>query len=104
MPRLDYLNYTNNPPFRELLSVLARAHALNPYEAYAKTKRFLPGLTLRQVEAALVELELRGLLIRINNCFAIAEDWLRELMLFLDEFDKLQDAMAGYAALLEKKV
>ena len=104
MRRLDYLHYTNNPPFRELLFILAKGQALNPYEAYIKTMQFLPNITQQQVESALIELELRGLLIRINSCFAIAEEWLRELVLFLNEFTELQNEIEGYAAILEKKV
>jgi hypothetical protein len=103
MSRLDYLHYTNNPPYRELLFILAREQALNSYEAYIKTLKFAPNVTQRQVESALVELELRGILIRVNDCFTIAEDWLRELVLFLNEFAELQDELESYTAMLQRK-
>ena len=103
MSRLDYLHYTNNPPYRELLFILAREQALNSYEAYIKAIKYVPNVTQRQIESALMELELRGILIRVNDCFTIAEDWLRELVLFLNEFESLQSELENYAAMLQRK-
>jgi len=103
MPELDYLNYTNCSPYKEILLVLAVKRALNPHEVFEHVKEKLPYANIVEVKNALFELEQHGLLININNCFTIAEEWLRNLVLFLNEFEELENSLTKYNAMLQQK-
>lgn len=103
MSQLDYLNYTNCSPYKEVLAVLALEQALNAYQIHERVKKKLPYVSIIEIKNALFELERRGLLMNVNNCFTIAEDWLRNLVLFLNEFEELEESLAKYNAKLQQK-
>lgn len=104
MPELDYLNYTNCSPYKEILLVLSVKQAMNSQQVFEHVKKRLPYVNIVEVKNALLELELHGLLININNCFTIAEDWLRNLVLFLNEFEELEETLAKYDAILQQNL
>lgn len=103
MSEMGYLYYTTVTPYREILIVLSKANALN-FHSVAKIVPKLSGnIGTAQVEKALIELERAGLIAQINGCYLICEDWLKQLVLFLNEFNQLQSELDNCNAVFSAK-
>jgi len=102
MGRLDFLNYTNRSPYKEVLACLALEEGMNLFELMNKVIDRSVGLTASELRKALVELEFNGLIARVNDCYLFNENWLRELVLFLDEFEESKKELDLCQLMLEK--
>ncbi|GEM_PF-1537957 len=102
MRRLDFLNYTNRSPYKEVLACLALEEGVNLFELMNKVIDRSVGLTASELKKALIELEFNGLIARVNDCYLFNESWLRELVLFLDEFEESKKELDLCQLMLEK--
>lgn len=102
MTDMNYLYYASVSPFKETLLVLAKMDLLNLYEIHSFVSGILPSIGLFQLETVLLELENSGLVVQINGCFAISEDWFKQLVLFLNEFSAERD-FGGCNAIFERE-
>jgi len=101
MTDISYLYYVSVSPYREILLALSKAESLNFYETYKFTSGLLPNIGCMQLEIALLELENSGLIVQINGCFSICEDWIKQLVLFLNEFQELENELDNCNAVFE---
>ncbi len=102
MGELDFLGYMNRTPYKEALACLALEEGLNLFELMNKMIDRSIGTTAPELRNALTELEYRGLLVRVNERYHFNENWLRELVLFLDEFEESKKELDLYQLMLEK--
>lgn len=88
MSNLEFLNYLNRTPYKEVLACLALEEGLNPHQVLDRLIDRKVGTTIWDLKRALTEMECGGLIASVNNSFYFHENWLKELVLFLDEFEE----------------
>ncbi|MCX8190006.1 MAG: hypothetical protein N3F05_02130 [Candidatus Diapherotrites archaeon] len=103
MSDMGYLYYTTVTPYREILVLLSKANAMNPHSIAKNIPRYLERISAEKVQKALFELEKAGLIVQVNGCYLICEDWLKQLVLFLNEFNQLESELDNCNAVFSSK-
>lgn len=102
MGELDFLAYTNRSPYKEALGCLALDEGMNLFELMNKMIDRSVGITAAELRNALAELEYIGFITRVNGCYHFHENWVKELILFLDEFEESKKELDLCQLMLEK--
>jgi len=103
MDRIEFLSYTNRPPYREMLACLALEEGINRFELLERLIGRSIGTTIEHLELDLEELEESGLIASVNDCYLFRENWLKEMVLFLDEFEETKNEIDICEALIQRK-
>ncbi len=102
MERLEFLHYLNRSPYKEALACLALEEGVNHFQLLDKMIDKRIGTTVSGLKKALSELEGKGMVASVNGCYLFQENWLKELVLFLDEFEESSKEMDLCKIMLEK--
>jgi len=86
MPSLTSLIYLNRSPYKEAIACLAEEEGVNAIELHRTLCKKDTDLSVWKLKRALTEMEKSGILVRVNNRFLFAEDWLEQLMDLMSEF------------------
>jgi len=103
MNRLQFLSYTNRSPYKEMLACLALEEGINHTELLERLIGRSIGLEMEHLKLNLEELEESGLIASINECYLFRENWVKEMVLFLDEFEETKNEIDICEALIQKK-
>lgn len=102
MSELDFLNYLNRTPYKEVLACLALKEGMNSFQLLDKLIDRSVGTTATKLKKTLNQLGSEGLIASVNSAFYFQEKWLKELILFLDEFEESKKEMDLCQILLNK--
>ena len=103
MGRLEFLQYTNRALYKESLACLALEEGITHFQLLDRLIGRNVGTSVQALKEALGEMESDGLIMSVNSCYMFQENWLKELVLFLDEFEESKKEIDLCEALLEKK-
>ncbi|MEM4663044.1 MAG: hypothetical protein QXM75_03410 [Candidatus Diapherotrites archaeon] len=102
MSDMSYLYYATVTPYKEVLLTLAKVSPANFHMISKMVLKSCSNIGILQIEKALEELKNAGVVVEINSCYIIPEDWLRQLVLFLNEFDQLHSETDNCNAVFNK--
>jgi len=103
MDRIAFLAYTNRSPYKEMLACLALEEGINHTELLERLIGRSIGLSVENLQLNLEELEENGLIASINECYLFREDWVKQMVLFLDEFEETKNEIDICEALIQRK-
>ncbi len=102
MPSLTSLVYLNRSPYREAIACLAEEEGVNAIELHSTLKKRQVELSVWKLKRALTEMEKSGILVRVNNRFLFAEEWLEQLMDLMSEFGENIVQLELYNLVIER--
>jgi len=103
MQSLADMLFLQQPPYRHVLSSLAQEEGLNSDQLLALLqKEHALDLGTWKMRKVLVELEVRGMLVRVNNRFFLSEEWMNDLVQFVENYRESLNDPAFVQLVLEK--
>ncbi|MCX6802504.1 MAG: hypothetical protein NT067_05345 [Candidatus Diapherotrites archaeon] len=93
MKDTEFLSYLSKSPFREALGFLAKEEGLNRFQLMGRLSDSKSCTGMAELKTALGELECRGFIASVNECYHFQKEWFKDFVLFLEEFEESREEL-----------